>query len=98
MLLLYHLHLREDRFVKTDDDIKLHFNFDDAYCSNCVKCVKYCPTRCIDPENKFVDLKNCVDCQYCYFVCPHLRINISGEEGFLKYLISKYKHLSSNFS
>lgn len=95
---LYYLKLREDRFDNSNDKAKINFEFNDKYCQSCKKCIQYCPTQCIRPHENNVNLDQCIECLYCYFVCPKEHINLTGKLGYLDYLIKKYKHLTGKFA
>ncbi len=46
---------------------KIHINDN---CVQCGMCARYCPSKCIDKENKDVKNENCVKCLKCTSVCP----------------------------
>lgn len=88
---LYALGARQDFFNKQDDSIT-GISVDEKLCGHCRLCVKYCPLGINIP----VDLKpfpGCIKCFYCYFVCPRDAVKLEGRAGYLKYQISRYKHL-----
>ncbi|MBQ8476438.1 4Fe-4S binding protein [bacterium] len=42
----------------------------DDNCIKCGMCARYCPSKCIDKDNKKVNNENCVKCLKCTSVCP----------------------------
>ena len=51
-------------------------------CGGCGTCVKQCPSRCIDGENKIIGNENCVRCLKCLVACP---------KGAIKYGFKVFK-------
>lgn len=64
---------------------------DPNLCKSCKTCAKYCPMG-IEYEKIGLETKDlrCIDCLYCYFVCPERAILLKGELGFLEEHIDKF--------
>ncbi len=80
--------LRQDVFNEKDADIQ-EIRVDSS-CDDCGICADYCPMELNLPKE--VGLTDrCVECLYCFFVCPIKAINFVGQPGFLKEQIRKYE-------
>jgi len=42
----------------------------DDNCIQCGMCARYCPSKCIDKDNKKIDNENCIRCLKCISICP----------------------------
>lgn len=51
-------------------------------CIRCGKCVKACPTGCLDPQRGVVDNGRCVRCMACVQACPVGAIEFGRNPGF----------------
>ena len=62
-------------------------------CRKCGKCAEFCPSMLNLPLD-FEDIgklrSNCIDCLYCYAVCPERAIEVEGELGFYKEQLKRY--------
>jgi MinD superfamily P-loop ATPase len=62
-------------------------------CTKCGKCAEYCPLELSIPaafgEKGFC----CINCLYCYLVCPTRAIAFGGELGFLREQIAQYDEI-----
>lgn len=83
--LLFLSGIREDEFVRENAEVELTFNKEN--CVSCGTCKQYCPIS-VD-----VNDSRCVKCLYCYWVCRHKAIDLSGKKGFLTVQIEKYKKI-----
>jgi len=92
--ILFALGIRQDMFVKKDDTIQKIY-IDEKKCNNCNLCGTYCPLNI--PYNKINEEDNgCINCLYCFFVCPKKAIKLEGDEGYLSYQIEHYRYLINN--
>lgn len=80
--ILFHSGIRQDTFTPTELDIKQIIHDPDK-CSECGKCQQYCPMGRNIPDRKMMDETPCLECLYCYLVCPNVAYSIDGELGFL---------------
>jgi len=49
--------------------------FGDHACTHCGECAKVCKSRCIDVEEKEIDMSRCVSCFNCFDACDRSGIN-----------------------
>ena len=100
--ILYLLGLTQDAVnMKERGWNDLEFNKDK--CTLCNKCKKYCPVAIDLPaeiQNNNVNQKNtnCINCLYCYAVCPEEAISVKGELGFYKKKKKEYKFIIKKVS
>jgi len=87
--ILVALGLRQDIFVK-DDHIITKLWVDNERCNKCRVCAEFCPVGLDLPEQLSNKNKDCINCLYCYFVCPKEAVVFEGEPGFLSVQIKKY--------
>lgn len=88
---LYLIKARQDLFIKQDASI-LKVLYDKSECVDCHLCLDYCPID-IDSYDEIGNNKKCLQCLYCFFVCPENAISIKGPIGYLKYQIANYADL-----
>ena len=90
--LLFLSGLRQDNFI--EDEMKFEgLNFNTNKCvSGCSRCRDYCPVE-IDLPEKY-DGKKCIECLYCFLVCPSKAIEFRGELGFLNEQIRQYDDIT----
>lgn len=88
---LYLLKIREDVFDHSDDQAVVT-GMDANRCNSCSRCLEFCPLGLpiLDEEFDF-GTSDCINCLYCFFCCPQDAISITGELGYLSYLIRNYK-------
>lgn len=91
--LLYRTNIIQDVYEKDNAEI-VELNVDKRKCpEECDKCKDICPMG-IDvtsPDFDFLD-NNCVQCLYCYWICPTTSFTIKGELGYLGRHFQRYKH------
>ncbi|MBF0368876.1 MAG: DUF362 domain-containing protein [Magnetococcales bacterium] len=82
--LLYLTGLRQDNFI--DEDMVFEgLGYHTDKCQECGNCEAFCPvdlTLPLDLTNTTKMGEHCVQCLYCYSVCPHDAIEFKGNMGF----------------
>jgi uncharacterized protein (DUF362 family)/ferredoxin len=88
------LGIRQEHFIEEEMHIE-KMALDRAQCvPGCTTCQDYCPMGLDVPEvlSKNDD-SSCIQCLYCYMVCPRKAIQLHGGFGFLQAQIGKYDPL-----
>lgn len=86
--LLFLSGLRQDNFIKEEMKFEgLSFNISECV-SGCSKCKDYCPLE-LDLPGEY-DNKKCIECLYCFLVCPSKAIEFRGELGFMNEQLRQY--------
>jgi len=85
---LYNLRARQDMFIQKEPE-KIQICLDEGICNYCQLCIDYCPTG-VGTPSEVGDLRKCIQCLYCYFVCPTKAIRLKGTLGYLLYQINNY--------
>ena len=90
----FKLGIRQERFIDEEMDIQ-GMVFDENKClPGCDKCSQYCPMALNVPAVLCDEAgSSCIQCLYCYMVCPTKAIGLEGNFGFLKAQIEKYDPL-----
>lgn len=90
--LLFLSGLRQDNFI--EDEMKFEgLNFNTSKCaSGCSRCRDYCPVE-IDLPDKY-DEEKCIECLYCFLVCPSKAIEFRGELGFMNEQLRQYDDIT----
>lgn len=85
--------LRQDNF--TDEEMNFEgFGLKSELCKDgCVKCADYCPIMLKLPEG-IENNDDCIECMYCYLVCPERAIEFKGKPGFLKEQLRQYDDIT----
>ena len=92
--LLFLSGLRQDNFIKSEmkfEGLYLNKNL----CKNgCTKCADYCPLGLKLPDQ--IDEKDirCIECLYCFLVCPNRAIEFKGELGFMADQLRQYDEVT----
>jgi len=88
--LLYKLNIRQDIYTDKIMNLK-EFNYKFKSKEKAKVCEIYCPLGL--KFNKDFNLKKstCVECMYCYTLCPEL-FEVEGEMGFFKINFNRYKN------
>lgn len=82
------LGMTQEIIINQERDVKLKWN--EEKCKSCFKCASYCPQMIDLPTNLLNENSNCIDCLYCYAVCPEHAIEVEGELGFYKEQLRRY--------
>ena len=89
--LAYKLKIIQDLYSLEEDEIEA-VNRDGEKCLSCGECNIYCPTGIETQKIGQMPADNrCINCLYCFFVCPNDALKITGKQGFMKRHIEKYK-------
>jgi len=59
-------------------------------CDHCQKCVQYCPQMLELPHAMETENEACLDCMYCYAVCPNDAYEFLGDLGYYNEQIRRY--------
>lgn len=91
--ILFWTGLRQDNFIK-EEMVFNGFSFNKAMCiDGCAKCLDYCPIGLKLPDG----LKNrdnlCIECLYCFLVCPTNAIEFKGTLGFMAEQLKQYNNI-----
>ena len=88
--LLYLTDLRQDVFCSEEMRFKgLLLNRD--RCDHCGLCRELCPLGVYFPEKQNDPDSPCLECLYCYSVCPRQAIEFQGDMGFFKEQVKQYE-------
>lgn len=91
--LLFKTGLRQDVFCR--DEMRLDaLTLEKAACDDCGACRRFCPAG-LDPAHVAAtgDRTGCLQCLYCYLVCPRSALTFHGEPGFLAEQLRQYDAL-----
>lgn len=82
--------LRQDVFCKEETRYE-GLSLDSEKCKACGLCTMFCPLG-LDPRQVFEHKTQdeCLDCLYCYLVCPESAYRFHGTLGFLQEQIRQY--------
>ncbi|MFP5259895.1 MAG: DUF362 domain-containing protein [Acidobacteriota bacterium] len=91
--LLFKTGLRQDVFCR--DEMRLEgLTLEASACNDCGACRRFCPAG-LDPARVAAtgDRSDCLECLYCYLVCPKSALVFHGEPGFLAEQLRQYDAL-----
>ena len=87
--ILFKTGLRQDVFI--DDEMRFdRISINWEQCSGCNKCVDYCPMEIESPGDLERNRDRCIECLYCFMVCPEKAIRFEGELGFVNEQLRQY--------
>jgi len=86
---LYATGLRQDVFIDDEMDFK-GLVLDRQRCKGHKKCSEYCPVGIKLPDDLERPGNGCIECLYCYMVCPEEAIVFKGKLGFVDEQIRQY--------
>lgn len=66
-------------------------------CDDCRICSRYCPML-LNPPHEVMKSSECIECLYCYLVCPVNAMQVDGELGFLEEQLKRYGEIVRNMS
>lgn len=82
--------LRQDNFIKEEMEFG-GFSFEKDLCEKgCTKCMDYCPVGLKLPEELENMDNGCIECLYCFMVCPTKAIKFRGKPGFVSEQLRQY--------
>jgi ferredoxin len=85
---LYTAGIRQDAFSSDNLEWGSLDVRDTSRCGGCTKCTQYCPVDLDLPAN--LNSENCIECLYCFMVCPENIIEFNGQLGFMEEHLKKY--------
>jgi uncharacterized protein (DUF362 family)/ferredoxin len=80
--------LTQEVIMPQERNVKLGFNKEK--CTACGKCKCYCPQMLELPESLEQRNADCINCLYCYAVCPADAIEAEGQFGYYREQIRRY--------
>ena len=92
--MLFWTGLRQDNYISEDMVFK-GFCFDKSICKEgCTRCKDYCPIGLNLPE--IIEDRNngCIECLYCFQVCPTKAIGFKGILGFVAEQLRQYDEIT----
>jgi uncharacterized protein (DUF362 family)/ferredoxin len=93
--LLYITGLRQDVFIEHEMDFQ-GLALNQKKCTHCGRCAEYCPVDIHLPEalgeSGFVRNPEgkCIECMYCFSICPETALDFKGELGFMAEQLRQY--------
>lgn len=86
--------LRQDVFIHEDIQCE-GLSLQPEKCAPCSVCKDYCPVETLDmPADIGNAKKGCIECLYCYLLCPERAISFRGRQGFLSEQIRQYDEVT----
>jgi uncharacterized protein (DUF362 family)/ferredoxin len=92
--ILYRTGLRQDNYIN-EDMVFNGFSLDKTLCKEgCTRCKDYCPIGLRLPE--IIEDRNngCIECLYCFQVCPTKAIGFKGMLGFVAEQLRQYDEIT----
>lgn len=90
--LLFLTGLRQDVFVM-EDMVCEGLSHDKEACSGCRRCGMVCPLGNAWPDDAGSEQRDCINCLYCYSVCPRRAIKFQGKHGFFAEQMKQYDEM-----
>lgn len=92
--ILYRTGLRQDNYINEDMVFK-GFSLNKILCKEgCTKCKDYCPIGLRLPETIEDRNNGCIECLYCFQVCPTKAIGFKGMLGFVAEQLRQYDEIT----
>ncbi|MFT4974534.1 MAG: hypothetical protein ACI8S6_000417 [Myxococcota bacterium] len=89
--LAYKLNIVQDVYSFEEDTVE-GVRRTKSDCGACQKCADACPTGLsVDEIGVKIDAESCIGCMYCWWVCPDEAISLTGDVGYLKRQVERYK-------
>jgi uncharacterized protein (DUF362 family)/NAD-dependent dihydropyrimidine dehydrogenase PreA subunit len=87
----YKLKIIQDVYFLEDDTIR-GFSKTPETCGDCRRCEDFCPTHLSAEEiGVKTDPEDCIQCLYCWWVCPKGALTLDGELNHLGRQVDRYK-------
>lgn len=87
----YKLKIVQDVYFPDDDTLRLVGRKAEA-CGECRRCEDFCPTGLtVDAIGVKTEVPDCVQCLYCWWVCPKDALTLDGNQNFMARQIRRYK-------
>ena len=88
--LLFLTGLRQDNFIPGEMEFKGLDLHAEKCPAGCIRCKDYCPVSLDLPGQLENPDNRCIECLYCYLVCPVRAIEFRGTPGFLSDQLRQY--------
>lgn len=89
--LLFLTGLRQDVFSQ-DEMVFESVSLMAENCDDCGLCTRYCPLG-LDLPRALARERQCIECLYCFLVCPRKAVKFTGRFGFLQEQLRQYDEL-----
>jgi len=87
--LIFKSHIRQD--IYNNKEVEISGLERKNQCIDCRLCEKYCPLGYkINQADFDFSQKDCLNCLYCYLICPQDNIKVDGKLGYLKDHIQRF--------
>jgi ferredoxin len=87
----YRLKIIQDVYSREDDTLRL-VGRDDTKCGTCTRCADFCPTNLpLADIGRVTEAPGCVQCLYCWWVCPSGALTVEGSANAMQRQIDRYK-------
>jgi ferredoxin len=96
--MLYRANIIQDVYENDDAEITdLNINVNKCL-KECNRCKDVCPMGLDVTSNDFNFLDDpCIQCLYCFWICPTDAVKIEGKTGYLQQHFQRYKHHVEKF-
>lgn len=92
----YRLGIIQDVYSRADDTLRVTGRWSER-CQRCTRCEEVCPLG-LDPGGldpgataDGTEPEDCIQCLYCWFVCPEDAIRVEGEQNHLTRQVARYR-------
>lgn len=92
--LLFLSGLRQDNFIKDEMEYEGLVVNKKLCKQGCTKCHDYCPVGLKLPEQITEENSACIECMYCFLVCPTGAIEFRGKLGFMAEQLRQYDKIT----
>ncbi len=87
----YKYRIVQDVYSRMDDTVT-GFHKTASACGDCTRCEDFCPTHLTAEEiGVKTEAEDCIQCLYCWWVCPKNAIILHGELNHLERQVERYK-------